>query len=327
MKKSIKRFLIIVTFIIVFFFICNIIPPKKVVEHNPFISNSLPMVAAHRGGGDLNPENTLKAFKWCVNELNIDILEFDLYLTKDNYLVINHDKSINRTSDVEILTHSTENYNIEDHTLEELKNFNLGYKFKKGGEYPYRDLVDVDALYRKEILAENDLSIVTLDELFNEFYNNYKELLFIIEIKDSGTRGKEASKIFYETVKNNFPDYLDNIVASSFNKEVEDSFRTNYPSLYRGSSVESTIGFVATEYLKVNIFDQSDFTCLQIPMEKFGFNLTSEALISRAHRRGMAVQYWTINDEDDMRKLIDLGCDAIMTDNPELLIKVLNEYK
>ena len=41
----------------------------------------------------------------------------------------------------------------------------------------------------------------------------------------------------------------------------------------------------------------------------------------------MAVQYWTINDEAEMRHLIDLGCDAIMTDNPKLLREVLNSYK
>ena len=327
MKKSIKRFLIIASFIIIFFFVCNIIPPKKVVEHNPFLTNNLPMVAAHRGGGVSNPENTLKAFKWCVNTAKVEILEFDLYLTKDEQLVINHDKSINRTSDVEVLTNTSEKYYIADHTLDELKNFNLGYNFKKGEEYPYRDLVKVDDVNRKEVLAENDLCIVTLDELFGAFYEENKELLFIIEIKDKEERGKQATKLFYETLVNKYPDYLTRVVASSFNKEVEDSFRENYPSLYRGASVQSTISFVATEYLKVNIFDPNDFTCLQIPQEQYGINLVSKSIVARAHRRGMAVQYWTINDENDMRTLIELGCDAIMTDDPELLIKVLEEYK
>lgn len=327
MKKSIKRFLFIVTIIIIFFFVCNIIPPKKVVEHNPFLTDNLPMVAAHRGGGVSNPENTLKAFKWCVDTAGVEILEFDLYLTKDEYLVINHDKTINRTSDVEVITNSTDDYFIKDHTLDELKNFNLGYNFKKNNEYPYRDLVKSDDINRKEVLEKNDLSIVTLDELFGTFYEEHKDLLFIIEIKDKDERGKQATQIFYETLANKYPDYLNRVVASSFNKEVEDSFRDNYPSLYRGASVESTISFVATEYLKVNIFDPSDFACLQIPMEEYGINLTSKAIIARAHRRGMAVQYWTINDESDMRTLIELGCDAIMTDNPELLIKVLEEYK
>ncbi len=47
----------------------------------------------------------------------------------------------------------------------------------------------------------------------------------------------------------------------------------------------------------------------------------------RGHRRNIAVQYWTINDADEMRELIELGCDCIMTDNPVLLKQVLEEYQ
>ncbi|MFA7529377.1 MAG: glycerophosphodiester phosphodiesterase family protein, partial [Bacilli bacterium] len=43
----------------------------------------------------------------------------------------------------------------------------------------------------------------------------------------------------------------------------------------------------------------------------------------RAHRRNIAVQYWTVNDEDTMRKLIKAGADAIMTDDPDVLCEVL----
>lgn len=54
---------------------------------------------------------------------------------------------------------------------------------------------------------------------------------------------------------------------------------------------------------------------------------SKKTIIKRAHRRNIAVQYWTINDADEMRELIELGCDCIMTDNPELLSSVLEEYK
>ena len=55
--------------------------------------------------------------------------------------------------------------------------------------------------------------------------------------------------------------------------------------------------------------------------------LDVKTIISRAHRRNIAVQYWTINDADEMRRLIELGCDCIMTDDPELLRSDLEEYK
>jgi len=52
------------------------------------------------------------------------------------------------------------------------------------------------------------------------------------------------------------------------------------------------------------------------------FDLSTKAFIDYAHSLGIAVQYWTINDEDDMRTLLKNGADAIMTDNPELAYAV-----
>ena len=80
----------------------------------------------------------------------------------------------------------------------------------------------------------------------------------------------------------------------------------------------------------MNIFDRGDFACLQIPTSyDLGIEITLDkgTLIRRAHRRNVAVQYWTINDADEMRRLIELGCDCIMTDDPVLLKSVLEEYK
>ena len=82
----------------VFFTIINIVPPKKNVETNPFVvgKGELPMIAAHRGGGECNPENTMPAFREAVNTYGVEIIESDLYLTKDGYLVYNHDSSWTR---------------------------------------------------------------------------------------------------------------------------------------------------------------------------------------------------------------------------------------
>ena len=91
-------------------------------------------------------------------------------------------------------------------------------------------------------------------------------------------------------------------------------------------------GFIITEMFKVNLLNNAGFACLQIPMEfelfeikdkEFSLNLAKKAYIKKAHKRNIAVQYWTINDEEEMKFLIELGCDAIMTDNPKLLKQVL----
>ena len=61
-------------------------------------------------------------------------------------------------------------------------------------------------------------------------------------------------------------------------------------------------------------------------MEQLGINLATKALVDKAHAHNLAVHYWTINDIEDMRYLISIGADGIMTDYPHLLQQVYNEY-
>lgn len=331
--KALKIFGIIVAAIVVFFLVINIIPPKHNVENNPFVvgKGKLPMIAAHRGGGENNPENTMWAFREAVKTIQVDIIESDLYLTKDGYLVYNHDSYIDETcnvngdislEEVEALCENKENrHYIKDMTLAELEQYNFGYYFEdENGERIYKDVTDLEGA---------GLQIATVDKLFAEFYESHPDLLFIVEIKNDGELGYKACEILSETL-NQYPGYRDQIVVGTFHDEIEEELKSKYSDLLRGAPTGTAAKFVLTQYLGVNIFDNSDFACLQIPTSyDLGIEifLDNQGLIDRAHRRNIAVQYWTINDADEMRHLIELGCDCIMTDNPELLRSVLNEYK
>ena len=331
--KGLKIIVIVLLVIAVFFAVINIIPPKKNIESNPFIvgEGKLPMIAAHRGGGECNPENTMLAFREAVNTYGVHIIESDLYLTKDGYLVYNHDSYVDETSNVngdisleEVKTlckDKTKRHYIENMTLAELKEYNFGYYFEdESGERIYKNETDTASL---------GLKIATVEQLFLEFYESHPDLLFIVEIKDEGERGYEACRILNDTL-NRFPEYRDNIVVGTFHDEIEEELKTNYPDLYRGAPTGTAAVFVVTQLLGVNLFDRSDFACLQIPTSYdvgININLDKRTLIRRAHRRNIAVQYWTINDEKTMRELIELGCDCIMTDNPKLLREILKDYE
>ncbi len=336
MKKHtfLKVLAIVLAVIIGFFAIVNIIPPKKNVENNTFVvgKGHLPLVAAHRGGGVSNPENTLLAFRKAVNEIGVDIIESDLHLTKDGYLVYNHDEYIDETcnvngdislEEVEKLCENEKNrHYIADMTLLELQQYNFGYYFEdKNGQRIYKDEISIE---------EKGLQIATAHQLFEEFYKTKPNLKFIVEIKDKGERGIKACEIFANTLQK-YPTYLDKTVVGTFNIEVENELKNNYPNLLRGASEASAQSFIATQLFKLNLFDKGDFLCLQIPTayEVSGINLAldKQHIINRAHRRNIAVQYWTINEESEMRRLIELGCDAIMTDDPVLLKSVLADYR
>ena len=336
MGKKLRRFGVAVLSIAAFMTLINVVPPAKSVEGvNPFIrkENEKVMIAAHRGGADTNPENTLLAYRAAVNEYNVDILESDLYLTKDGYLVYNHDSYIDETCNVngdiskdemkELIKDKSKRHYIEDYTLEELQKLNFGYYFTdKEGNRPYKDLTH-------EEVVERGLQILEVEDLFKEFYETNKDLLFIVEIKNSGDRGYEACDKLVSAL-NKYVEYKDQIVIGTFNPEIENYLKEQYPTLHRGASTAGAAGFVVTEMLKVNLFNTNKFSCLQVPMsydiKGIEIKLDKKAYIDRAHKRNIAVQYWTINDKDDMKYLMDLGCDAIMTDDLDAIKEVFEEY-
>lgn len=336
MKKHrvLKTLAIIVAALVLFWTVINVIPPAKNVEVNPFVvaSGELPMIAAHRGGGDCFPENTLLAFREAVNTYDVQILESDLYLTRDGHLVYNHDGYIDRTCNVngdisleevkELTRDKANRHYISDMTLAELQQYNFGYYFTdENGERIYKDETDLEG---------SGLQIATVEQLFETFYQTHPELLFIVEIKNEGEAGREACRILSETLEQ-YPAFRNRIVVGTFHDEIEVVLKEEFPDLLRGAPVMTAAKFVLTQLLGVNLFNPSDFACLQIPtsydLGTGEITLTFQTIIDRAHRRNIAVQYWTINDAPTMRQLIEMGCDCIMTDNPKLLRSVLNEYR
>jgi glycerophosphoryl diester phosphodiesterase len=63
----------------------------------------------------------------------------------------------------------------------------------------------------------------------------------------------------------------------------------------------------------------------QVPVRQWRLTITTESFVQRAHRNGLYVHVWTIDDPDEMRRLLDLGVDGIMTDRPAVLRDVLHE--
>ena len=210
---------------------------------------------------------------------------------------------------------------VSEMTLDELRQYNFGYYFEdENGDRIYKDVTN---------LEERGLQIATIEQLFDEFYTSHPDLMFIVDIKNGGEKGKKACEILSETL-DRYPGYKNQIVIGTFNDEIEVELKTNYPHLLRGAPTGSAAKFIITHYLGVNIFDDGDFACLQIPLSYdvgIEIPLDNQGIVDRAHRRNIAVQYWTINDADEMRMLIRMGVDCIMTDNPVLLKQVLEEFK
>ncbi len=278
---------------------------------NPYISQTgKPMVSAHRSGGGIAPENTLMAFRNVVeSDFEVDIFEFDLALTSDEELILLHDDTLDRTSDA-IEVFGYENVYPSGHTYEELRQLNMGENFKNAaGETPYRGLRGED--------IPDELRVVRLENLF-DFLDGYGEYRFIMEIKDSGERGKRAADKIYAILSER--DMLSRAIIGTFHGEVTEYMDKTYPDMLRSAGVMEVAAFYFYSLLRI---DQPDdffhFVALQIPDEDYVIKLGTTRMVNYAHRHNIAVQYWTINDPDLAKDLAAKGADAIMSDYPDMI--------
>ncbi|RLF56449.1 MAG: hypothetical protein DRN27_09620 [Thermoplasmata archaeon] len=266
---------------------------------------------AHRGGGDLRPENTLLCYQNAL-EVGADVLEGDLHATKDGVIVVSHDSTVDRCTDG--------SGEIKEYLFDDLRKLDAGYWYTAdGGEtYPYREFMfnEVD-----------HLQIPTLEEVFSDPLIHHAPM--ILEIKQQ-----------QPSIVDNVLDYIDEydmenkVIIGSFDKKSLDEIREK--SKTRGMSIITS--FCEEEVLDFYLtFLSSMLTgkyiplgyVLQVPIEYelSGVNVpvVTPFFMNKARHMGLKVQVWTVNDPDEMRWLMDdVGVDGIMSDNPELLESVIH---
>ena len=83
--------------------------------------------------------------------------------------------------------------------------------------------------------------------------------------------------------------------------------------------VASALAYAASRTGRMPTFHAD---CLQVP-QRWGRLRVDRRFVNAAHRAGLAMHVWTVDDEAEMEYLLDLGVDGIMTDRPRLLKQVL----
>src|SRR5262245_15522452 len=96
---------------------------------HPFFAASRPLVFAHRGGSALAPENTIEAFDNGL-ALGADGLELDVHLSRDGLVVVHHDRTLDRTTNLR--------GPLESRTAGELARADAAYSFGGNGSFPFR---------------------------------------------------------------------------------------------------------------------------------------------------------------------------------------------
>lgn len=254
------------------------------------------LVIAHRGGKGIAPENTLAAFQKSF-DLGVDVLELDIHAGKDGELVVIHDKSVDRTTDGKGL--------VADKTPAEIQALDAGFRWTNDGgkTFPFRG---------------KGIKIPTLREVFERF----PDIQINIEPKhDTPSPVKPLCDLIREFKRS------DSVIVGSFNDEILEDFRTNCKEVATSASPSEVSGFLARYEVGLSDNYSPKMQALQVPPNLGRLKIVTKEYVKAAHEQNLDVHVWTINKPEEMKLLIDIGVDGIMTDYPDRLLQIIREEK
>ena len=246
------------------------------------------------------PENTLTSFQRALAD-GAKFVELDVRGTKDGEVVIIHDATLGRTTNGR--------GRVSRASLKELKALDASYWFSLDGglSYPWRG---------------KRIEIPTLEELFC----NLAQLKVIIEIKQASP---PIVKKVIETVRQACKEeqVLLATEKDQIMKEIRGELQTADLPIATGFSYGEVAAFMGWQAggKRNNYIPPGQ--AFQIPSEYNGMTLVSEQTLKAAHELGIEMFVWTVNDREQMRRLLDLGVDGIITDFPARLRDLVGEER
>ncbi len=268
---------------------------RPVADHSYFRKDKdHPLVMAHRGGAGLWPENTLYAFERAA-EIGVDVIETEVHSTADNTLVFMHDDTVDRT------TNGTGP--INSLTLEELKSLDAGFNWTKDGgrTYPFRG---------------KGITVPTLEEVFTSL----PHMRINIDIKQMNP---SLAAPLCQTIRSF--GMVDAVMVASFSAEALTDFRRVCSEVATSASSREVTLFFLMNLVFLGSVYRPVCHAFQIPEYSSGLHVLTKRFLDTAHSLNLKVNVWTINQVVDMKRLLKLGVDGIITDYPDRLISLLGE--
>ena len=273
-------------------------PGQRCVIVQPAMARSGPLLYAHRGASAEQPENTLPSFRRAL-ELGADALETDVHMTRDGHIVLSHDPSALRMAGV--------NARFRDAILFDIKSWDAGHGFvDRGGGRPF---------------TGKGYRVATLEELLVELPG----VPLNIDLKQP-----------YPSIVAPVIDILrrtrscERVTLASFHTSVMLAVRrAGYPGPTALSQLEvgTLLGLPGPAWAGLWRCLGGTGQAAQIPIAVGRIRLDTPRFIARCRALGMRVDYWTINRPEEARRLLALGADGIMTDDPAAIKPVIDAWR
>ena len=258
-----------------------------------FLDRPGPWLIAHRGGSTLAPENTFAAFDRAA-EIGADAIETDVRLTRDGVVVVFHDDDTAR-----ILG---EPGTIEARTLSELEELDAGFLFTPDGgrTFPYRG---------KGILVPT----------FAGALARYPSMRFIVDAKADDPALARALVLSVKSAR-----ATSRVCLGSFFDTQADRIGRFAPGVARYFPKEAaTCHVLAARAGAQGENCPKGFDLASLPGRLAESVVVNADVVDYFHRLSVPVHVWTVDDESEMRGLLSLGVDGIVSDRPDVLARVL----
>lgn len=282
---------------------------------NPWLERTR-LCIAHQGGELEAPSSTLYAMRRAV-ALGADALELDVHATADGHLVVLHDPTVDRT---------TNGWGaVADQTLADLQRLDAAHWFipdegvvhgRSADEYPLRGVATGDVAPPPGRTA-GDFTIPALADVFAAF----PATLINLDIKATAPEVAPYERLLAECIASH--DRVDTTMVASFHDRALARYRVCAPAAWTSAGPDEVLAF--WEAVAAGTADEVavEYAALQVPRTYGDVEVVTPELVAAAHRAGLAVHVWTIDDAPTMRALLDLPVDGVVTNRPTLLRSVL----
>ncbi|HLI14459.1 MAG TPA: glycerophosphodiester phosphodiesterase [Acidimicrobiales bacterium] len=276
---------------------------------NPWLSRRV-LAYAHQGGAREAPASTLAAIERALRS-GAHGIELDVHASADGVLVACHDATLEATTNGRGA--------IAAHSFEELARLDNAYNFVPGlGARP--GLAEDAYPLRHRAPAERTLGVARIDEVLASF----PEAFFNLDIKQTApaVRPYEAAlaRLLARCGR------AERVIVASFHGAALEAFAREAPGVALAAPPGAVRAFkAAVEAGRSPAPAVARYAALQVPTRFAGVEVVDGAFVEAAHRCGVAVHVWTVDDEAEMRRLVGLGVDGIMSDVPSRLVAVLGE--
>jgi glycerophosphoryl diester phosphodiesterase len=256
-----------------------------------FFDAPRPRVMAHRGASGEYPENTMPAFRAAV-DAEADYIELDVHCTRDGEVVVVHDDRLSRIA--------SDNRLIGEMTMVELEAVDAAFNFSRDGAgWPFRS---------------QGIRVPRLAEVL-ELCSG---LRFVVEFKPHDPVIADAA---LEVVRR--AGMGRQVLFASEHLPPIARVRTLAPQFPTNLTATEILAFMQSLQPGAPPYAAAG-DALQIPPEHRGMRLATPEVVAAAHRNGLEVHVWTINEQAKMEEMLSLGVDGIITDYPTRLLTLLH---